>query len=466
MSPLQVMGFDVQQMGIKVAAWVMACLWALVLFTRLNAPAADPAPVSSLALGVLGLACCLAVWQSVVLGLSWRRGAHLLRARQVPSALWRLWMKDGLLASCRVWAVLAVAVVSVMLPANSPWDGFAALALLALVICLSLVGALAADRYVHRHGRYAIVLMAVVWFASGQLGSGFFNTLHFLNDTPTVLLLVMCVAVPGLLAWLWHRWSGEPPKVVLVAVALPSFDLFVLVKSVKAWFALYVPLALNVAQPLPTASVSRKPLWLVWFIPGIFVLNGVGFARPFGSTLTVFHILMSGLLILIVTSSLVCKGLHWRMVLAPGGLHRGRLGWHIAISTATIYLLGFALVFGLGLAIAWLISDHAVHLFLSFAARFAALPVELIFAIAVATLLRGTGYPAQWFAAVLMVLLLAGTAAETGLGLPIWEFIGAPVLIVDLPYLLSLLVLAALALWASNKLWTVERLLQSMPRGA
>ena len=116
-----------------------------------------------------------------------------------------------------------------------------------------------------------------------------------------------------------------------------------------------------------------------------------------GTPLTFAHALMLGTLLLPVSANLVCKSLHWRLLLAPGGPHQGRLGLHTALGTTTFYLATAGLTLGLGVVAACVFLDHPAQVFTFIATQFGPLPFDLMCAIAVGTLIRGTRHPMRWY---------------------------------------------------------------------
>ena len=461
MKDLNVMGF-LGPKALKLGAVILAVLCLAALFWKPSTSLGDQELWSNLTYFCLGLAYWLAVWQSSLLSQSWSRAARVLRARSAPSALWRQWMRESLIIACRMWAVLAILVVAVLWPARVPWHGIAATALLVVVVCGSLLTAMARKGFVHKAWNYATLLI-FVYPVSLYFAGGFFDSLQFLNAAPWWVLLAICLAVPGLLVRLWQRWSSGPPAEVEVATA-KGLALTSVFKRIKAWAARYTVLE-GMSRDFSGRTVKPQGALLrSMFLPVIFFVNGSILGQPLGSTVTGLQVWMTGFLMLVMCGNLVCKDLHWRMLLAPGGMHQGHLGWRIALSTATVYAVGAAALVIPVLGVTWVVSNRGFELALNFVVKFVALPFILVFAIAVATLIRGTHYPWRWFFAVMVVWLMAGVGIYWGMGSSMELKASTPMATVNLPYLLSFLALAAPALWAANKLWTVDRLMQCAPR--
>ena len=273
-----------------------------------------------------------------------------------------------------------------------------------------------------------------------------------------LMALVVCLGTTLLFAWMQRIWRDGPPAraVLLSGIAFPK-----MMERFQAWSAQYTALESKpFALPAKVRRQSR-PTWHIMLGPVSIVFNSAPIAQSLGSTLTAFQIWMMGCVVLFSSTHLVCKNLHWRMLLAPGGMHRGRLGSHIALSSATFFSVGFAVLFCLMVVVAGVFFSHPWQWVATILERCVALPFQVIFAICVGTLIRGTGYPARWFAGVCVVWIIVGIVAYISAGSAFRTLITAPGLTVDWTYLLSLLGLSALAVWASNKLWTVERLMQS-----
>ena len=134
MSRLQVMNKQTQ--SVRSAFVVVVVFGLVILATRLTSPESMQESIR----GVMAATCWLAVWPSVVLARSWIVAARVLRARQVPTVLWRQWMRESWISACQVWGVLALGLVSVALTVYSPWPWMTAYGLAALVICLASPG--------------------------------------------------------------------------------------------------------------------------------------------------------------------------------------------------------------------------------------------------------------------------------------------------------------------------------------
>lgn len=164
-----------EQLAFNVVQTLLLLFWVLVLFVRLRLPDANQESAVGLVVFLVSAACCMAAWESALLARSWSVPAWVLRARLVPSWLWQQSLQHSLQSATRFWAVLAVGMVGVLLPAHAPLHGLTAIALLALVWVLALLSALAARGLLPR-----------AWFAVFPLAGvlGFSSVIKFLNAMP------------------------------------------------------------------------------------------------------------------------------------------------------------------------------------------------------------------------------------------------------------------------------------------
>lgn len=452
------MEFDKPQMAFRVVLTVVGLWWMVLMFVRLRSPDSAQERTQDLVALMVGTFTWVGAWQGVLLARTWGAAARVLRARQAPTALWRQCLHSSLQSAGQVWAVLALGLVCVMLPAHSPFQGLTALALFAVVVCLALVVGLATVGLMPRVWLcvYPVAVSLIVLVPA--LGFGLTQIGQFLDAIPGLLRVAACLAVPALLAWLRHTWLGGPPPAADVP---PTLNVVLLGKRVKAWLAQYRLLTPDHWRASGVAPSAQNTSLQALMGPLMAMIFGeLGMKQALGGSLIFSHVLWLGLMLVWVSSSLVCKNLHWRLLLVPRGPHRGRLGVHIALSTATMYVLWFVAIFCVGLVVSAL-SDRPFDFLQRVVNPMGTLPFELIFVISLGTLVRGTRHPWRWFLLLAVMWLLLLWACFDAQNVMWLGSFGASAISVDFPYLLILLVLSALALWASNKLWTVERMLQT-----
>ena len=465
MRTLPVMGFDLQQRGIQVAAGAL-CLFLLMALALYSLGSnADLTTRTGFAFMVVGMACWLGAWQSYVLCRSLVVAARVLRARQVPSMLWRQWLRASLVRSCRTWAFMLAAALCVMWPSGAPWGSLSALALVTMVVCLWLLAGLAAQGFAHRAWRYPMLALFLSWIASGQLGNGLLKTIDFFNGAPWGVHLLLCLSLPSLLGWLWFRWSDGPPldagKADTNFTAVGSLSITWYVKRIRPYFKRYTPLAMDAPMPIIGKLPYDRPLAWVLFGPVWYYFNAKLWGHGWGADVALWQWGPFALLVLLLSNSLICKDLHWRALLAPGALRPGRLATHIAVHSWWLSTLAVGVVAVPTLLWFWLAIDMPMALALAqVALQLGTAPMELFFAMSVATLVRGLGLN-YW---QLLTLAFGGVGGVVAgcwlLGFPL----KAPLYTVGPAYLAVLAVAGFGALWAANKLWTVERLLQCTPK--
>ena len=92
------------------------------------------------------------------------------------------------------------------------------------------------------------------------------------------------------------------------------------------------------------------------------------------------------------------------------------------------------------------------------------MPLQLGFAIAVGTLIRGASGTKRWQLGLIALWGFGGGALWI-FGLFVgFGFMEAKCFTVCFPYLVGLVLVSAWAIWLANRLWTVEKLLHSAPR--
>lgn len=465
MSRLHVMGFDVQQRSIQVATGALGALLLMALSLLSQGSNAHQRAQASFAFMVVGMACYLGAWQSNVLCRSLVVAARVLQARQVPSALWRQWLRASLMTACRMWAFILAAALCVMWPGRAPWGSLSALAIVTGVICLWLLAGLAADGFVHRAWRYTLLALLLIWLVSGQWGDGLLKTIDFFNGAPWGVHLLLCLSLPSLLGWLWFRWCDAPPleagnpatNFTAVGALLTSWY----VKRIRPYLKRYTPL-----EMLAPVSTHGKPTYersLAWvlFGPAWCYFFATMWGHGWGANVALWQLGIYAWLVVSLSNSLICKDLHWRALLAPGALRPGRLATHIVVHSWWLSTLAVVVGAVPMLLWYWFAADMPMALALAHAVlQLGAAPIEFFFAMSVATLVRGLGLN-FWQLFTLMFVGVGGVVAGCWLlGFPV----KAPLYTVGPAYLAVLVVAGFGALWVANRLWTVERLLQCAPK--
>ena len=402
--------------------------------------------------------CCLLAWvQGHALAQSLARGAAVLGQRQVPQCLWADWLRLALLQTARVWCVVVLACIAVLSAPTSPWRWPTAAALVSLLMVLSLLRTLSSQ---------GLLAAAVGWVIGGGLlavavgfiaTTGLASVLDAIAGWPLVLQILLLVGGPAVALGLHSRWVGATPR-LLRPFSLP----------LAAWHWLkrelgrYHTLNYFGARQRRVHAQGAQSAGLIAPVMPLMMLLTFGPQLPrttssWDSSLEMSHLLMLVLMVSTYLPNLLCKDLHWRLRLAPGGLHRGRLGFYIARSTAEqTFNVACAI-----LLVVWIIvtmMSPAVRALdvLELLQRFALMPIQLFFAISVATLLRSlprTG----WIMGGLMVVLVVSFAAwvtyrSAPPPAPDWFRAGPG-------YVALLVALSGAAIALSNRLWTAQKLI-------
>lgn len=401
---------------------------------------------------LIGLAALLAWVQGHVVAQSLARAAQVLGQRQVPRLLWTDWLRLLSVKTARTWCIVVVACIFVLGIAGTPWRWPTGAALVSVAMALSLARTLS---------NRGLLPAAVGWCITGGLivgpvvlsvTTGLAGALDAFSGWPQWLQLLLIAIPPAMAISLQRRWAMVVPRLGRRDSLTSAF--------VWPWFKRELKryTSINYFAGVNNREASKNPIILV--IPtSIFVSIGPQLHNTigtWGSTLPLWHPLALAVMIVFCYPHLICKDLHWRMLLAPGGLHRGRLGLYVARSTVEY-------AFGLGSALllfAWAFS----HLFnglptldvLALIQRYALLPLQLVFAISVATCLRASPRPGWVFVGMIVVLTACAVvygSYQEALPAPAQWFKAGP------GYVTILLGLTLASITLSNRIWTVRKLM-------
>ena len=408
--------------------------------------------------------CCLLAWlQGNTLAQFLARGAAVLGQRQVPQCLWADWLRVALLQTARIWCVVVLACIVVLSAPASPWRWPTAAALVSLLMLLSLLRTLSSQ------GLLATAVGWVVGVGLFAVAVGFIATtglasiLDAIAGWPSVLQILLLVGGPAAALGLHSRWVAAAPKATR-PFSLPLAAGQWLKRELGRYHALNYLGAWQSRMQAHGAmrAGSTAPLTsIVLFLnigPQLHWTTG-----NWGGSLKLWHPLMLMLMVVMYFPNLFCKDLHWRMLLAPGGLHRGRLGFYIVRSTAEqTFSLACVMLLVLWISVTMMFPEVRTPDVLGFLQRFALLPLQLFFAISVATLLRSLPR-AGWVMVGLMVVLVVSVAIYVAYSAeipppPDWFRVGPG-------YVALLVVLSGAAIALSNRLWTAQKLIGATASG-
>lgn len=434
----------------------LGLLWLVLVLTDLRSHANVNADVD-----VLLIVSCL-----YLLAIAWRvsstlaQAAEVLGQRRAPAPLWHEWSKRAMRAPTRAWAMLcAAATIAALSPASlHHWP--AAAALLSLTISIGTVNSLARRGLLPRAFYVAIEIGAVLLALTIMLLTSPVAALALFGSLPAWLLLTFAASWPLLNAWLMRAWRGEPQRYRWPGHRIQRREpLMALVRHLRR----YSPLRWRIdCQTTGNGIATAKKGALAQVVSGMPVMYLallVWAPAQWNQTLSPAHLIMVGFLCIFMSASLIVRDLHWRMLLVPGGLHRGRIGLHILISTLEIHVGWVVATAAMGL-LAASASGYSVPAMLDRYLQHGAVIVEIMFAASVGLLIRALP-KAAWFAG-LIFLALCLLAAAFRLQLVVALLQGRLSEVGHMttgPAYIGILALASIAsVMLANRIWTPKKL--------
>lgn len=451
-----------------MATWVLGFVWFIFMLSRYVSSTSGQNDAMAAAPFIMASACGLLAWVGAVFAKSLGAGARVLGQRQVPVRLWRCWLLSGLKRTLVHSGFLALVVVTFSLPAPAPWHGLTAAAVVSSVLGVSMLRGLAFHGLAPRPWTWAGSILLVLLLVASMVSGGLAAVWRWIDNWPWIILFSVAASWPMAALLLTRRWLGQVPQVRMEGLAV-QVNLW---KKVKTYARRYTVLTSWAEVAVSGPNVTRRSVFQVMFWPLYLFLPANMLTLSWGHGVPVWQTWLLGILAQLASGFLACKDLHWRMLLAPAGLRRGALGWHIALSTASATFTGMLIAAGavvlVGAVVLTLfqVSFGSLDLLIPYLARICMAPLYLIFVISVGTLIRGTQHTRRWNLGLVALWGLAGLAGLVW-G---WHF-GDPLSLfkvvlftVGYPYVFALLALSALAVWAANRLWTVDKLLRCAPK--
>jgi hypothetical protein len=299
------------------------------------------------------------------------------------------------------------------------------------------------------------------------VSGGFAALWRWIDNCPWGILFGVTASWTMLALMLTRRWFDQVPQVRMEELVIQVS----LWKKAKTYARRYTVLTGWAEVAVSGPNVTRRSVFQVMFWPLYLFLPANVLTFSWGHGVPIWQVWVLGVLAQFVSGFLACKDLHWRMLLAPAGMRRGTLGWHIALSTATATFTGMLIVAGVVGAVVFAIlsiSSFSLDLLTPHLTRVCIASLNLLFAISVATLIRGTQHTRRWQVGLFTLWALAGIAGlfwtwifDVQLSMSLFK---VEVFTVGYPYVFALLALSALAVWAANRLWTVDKLLRCAPK--
>lgn len=436
---------------------ILAVFWVVLLVNS-----ATPGSASGVKVWIFVAGLCLLAQgrrQSVAIA----NGARVFGQLRTPQRVWRGWLRTSLAGSMRVWGLLVLGGTVLLLASSSSWQWTSAVAMFSVILSLSTLAVLSGHGVLHRAWAWAIAAGGVLLTLFAALTIGLENIPNQLGQTPIVLQGLLALSWPLLAYGLMTIWQRQAPMAPASTGQL-SKGFWSRTSDYARRYTLLTTVARNRTSD---NLVQTSPFWS-WFkeFSSLFWMTPMAIqwlAVPWQGNIGPYHLLGFGFVALMSLTSVVCKDLHWRQLLAPGGLHRGRLGWPILRTTLALQMAVFLVGTGLWFMVSWAAFDVPVSRSLETAWKYRVFPLEWFFATSLAVVLRAMGAASVRAFVVLLssltvMLLLLG-------GAMLWAFgqSPGPTLFSVGPSYVSGLLIAILALVVlSNRLWTVKKLLPSL----
>jgi hypothetical protein len=452
--------------GDRLTNWVkpmlyltLSTLWFMVIMLRVLTPDWGQRGLEGVVLFLIALSSLIMAGLGVRHAHSLAECARVLGQRQVPRAYWRRWQLASLKETSMLWGIALIGVVTLVLPSHRMVNWVTASALVSASLTVSTLWTLAQQRLLPSWWQWCLAVASLTGLLAISLGSiHLADVLESIHHLPGLLLLPIMASWPLLVAVLMRQWANQPPQAREGSCVSPG----TLWESLRAYSRRYTPLQFMLsgtsATPVRTAT-SFGPFWSITFLVCLMASNRYFFELKAGDSFGTWQLLGLGCLVGHSLVNLVCKDLHWRWLLAPGGLRPGRLGQHIFLSTlAYWYAVLLAIV-----VVAWFLActvfGASTDAFLNYVLRFELLPLHLCFAVSVGTCVRGLPYPMRWVVGIFVVWLIYAASsvwkltAELGAAKQAGWFTAGP------EYVGTLLAFSALAIVLANRVWTVDKLI-------
>ena len=396
-----------------------------------------------------------------VSGWSWGRaladGMRVVAALPAPRSLWNAWLQEVVRNVSLRWGLAVLAGTIALSLDGATWCLSVPAFLYSAILTLSITASLSHHGVWHWAWSTGIALSIGLLIAVSN-----WHAADLFLQSPAIWQLPVALSWPLLAALLAWFWRGQPPS----GVATRSRTQFNLWRSWTGYAKRYT--ALRPAFQRAQSKSGQQVPFFAATIPVIylFAVRTLGLKAQWGGQAGLLYIGSLVLLAVFASAMLVCKDLHWRRVLAPDGFPRGRVGWHIIASTLTVVTLTvvfLAVCFG---ALFWSFASNGVRVppadLLIAVAPYRTFPFELVLAVCVGVVIRGTRRPLITSSLVVLILLVVGAAAVGMLGMKTVFGLFA----IGPSYLIGLQLAIVGAILLANRMWTTQRLLPYIVAGA
>ncbi len=385
----------------------------------------------------------------VLLPLPMIAGAHLVQSRRVlmsraaPLATWRkevrdvcrtLFMAWVIASGCSLALALMLRTTAAELDESIAYSGLSA-------TYMGLLTLMAAPQLGLRNWRWLIGI-APMLLAFGLDAAG--HTFSDLKRAPWSMWVVGTVLLSTTLVFLYRRTLA--PLKVGTEKARHSNQAWT--QRITDWFRL--PLIDPTQQPY-----VLLPMLLAGYLPFAFTTDANTLLSTLGGDVTTWNVVRVLLLTVYAGIFLCSRDLHWRNLLAPGGVFRRRLGLRIVITTLASVARLTAVVLCALFLLGWLLSRFVPHAQLTLGWS-ASVPIalEVLLAVSLAALIRGYSTASgKRIALMSSVFLIATMSATIGAGWLTFSRTSPTFGVVGPSYLVALLTLTALCTAGANRVW-------------
>lgn len=393
-------------------------------------------------------------------GFLWSRkilqAATWFHATSTPHRLWRAWLRGLMLRAWLYWIAYALSMnlLEATHQALSHWSAVWAYS------ALALSGAFLLNLFTTGHAPRVLTfcLMGGLIFLGIESDIGAFTywaSQLWYTHLPFVLAWM---SISFALIFLWTS-PPAPPSSTALFPAIANSQLLLRLNNQFRFYRRYSSLDGQSKRQLESRSIqySNRLLHftaLFWFsgtIPALSV--------DWGGKISLSHLLFLGVSSAILSTYLVGKDLHWRFLLIPNGLRQGSIGSHLLLSTLSYYakflliIVSLAIVLHVGItgrlpaATDWISSKTTLFF------------AELIMCLCIAIAVRGCQHPRRVFFYLFNLSLLASALYALFAFFQHKNALTATITTMNLPFLVSIISLALVALIYANKQWTTARLI-------
>jgi hypothetical protein len=423
--------------------FVLETYWLTLVLVSTPAPSA--ASIQFLAV-VIGLAIAMAGWRA---GAALADGLRVFATLRTPSALWHAWLRKIAVTLATRWALAVIAGTVAVMRHGSSWMWSGPVALYSAVMLVALVAAIAHHGLLHWAWTWLIAAGVAIVIAFAQ----WHGLAAWMEAAPAGHLALALVCVGATIAAL-ANWRTPPPPAMGRRHVPRNDPIRRVLNHIRRFTVLY---------PIGTSMSFRKgrgqPAIIVPISLAFMLFSHVMQKTHLGDPAGVNYLFGLLFQMAFIQSSVACKDLHWRHLLAPRRFARVRLGAHLIRSTLELNL-GVVAAFAVLAAVMLIVlrwagmsigAEAIGHAVLSYGYVF----FELLMAVCVAVAMRILRGHMMIYAGALMLAGFFVLWVLTRLGInPYGNFF-----VIGPAYLGCLLAVSVVATLLANRLWTIERLL-------